>query len=71
VKYAQIVQEKADSLLIRLVGQEEKANEEVIRKQLNMLLGNMKIEFEYLSQIPTGQKWRFTVSRLDRSRRAL
>jgi phenylacetate-CoA ligase len=70
VEYAQIVQEKTDSLLVRLVGQEDKENEEVIRVQLNTLLGNMKIEFEYLSRIPTGQKWRFTVSKLDRSRRA-
>ena len=66
IQYAQIVQEEKDFIRVKLVGRKRKGNEEVIRKQLNMLLGNMKIEFEYLSQIPTDQKWRFTVSKIKR-----
>ena len=66
IRYAQIVQEEEDSLLIKLVGRRERESEEVIRKQLNLLLGAMRIEFEYLPQIPTGQKWRFTVSKVNR-----
>jgi len=35
----------------------------VIRRQLKLLLGNMEIEFDYLPNVPTGQKWRFTISK--------
>ena len=71
IKYTQIVQEEEDSLLIKMVGRRQKESEEVIRKQLNMLLGDVRIEFEYLSRIPTGQKWRFTVSEVNRLNRTL
>lgn len=64
ILYAQIVQEDEDFVKVKLVGEKDKKNEDIIRRQLNTLLGNMKIEFEYLSQIPTGQKWRFTVSKI-------
>ncbi|MFX0132865.1 MAG: phenylacetate--CoA ligase family protein [Candidatus Hodarchaeota archaeon] len=64
IKYAQLIQIKQDSLLIKLVGSKDKNNENVIREQINMLLGEMNIEYKYLSQIPTGQKWRFTVSKI-------
>lgn len=62
IRYAQIVQEGRDFIKVRLVGQKKKKNEELIKKQLNLLLGNMRNEFEYLANIPTGQKWRFTIS---------
>lgn len=65
--YTQIIQEDSNFIKVRLVGVRSKENEEVIRKKLNMLLGNMKIEFEYIPQIPTGQKWRFTVSKINNS----
>jgi len=64
ISYAQIIQEDIDFIRVRLVGMKCKENEEIIKKQLNMLLGNMKIEFEYQQQIPTGQKWRFTISKI-------
>jgi len=63
IKYAQVVQEREDFIKVRLMGKKEEKNEEIIRRQLNMLLGNMEIEYEYLPSIPTGQKWRFTVSK--------
>ena len=66
IRYAQIVQEEKDFIRVKLAGRKEKKNEGVIGKQLNMLLGNMKIEYEYLPQIPTGQKWRFTVSKTNK-----
>ena len=63
IEYAQIIQEKRDFLKVKLVGGEKKENEDVIKKQLKMLLGDMEIDFVYLQRIPTGQKWRFTVCR--------
>ncbi|MCD6172025.1 MAG: phenylacetate--CoA ligase family protein [Thermoplasmata archaeon] len=64
ILYAQIVQENKDFIRVKLVGNKSKENENIIREQLKMLLGNMKIEFDYLHKIPTGQKWRFTVSKI-------
>lgn len=66
IRYAQIVQEGIDSINVRLVGEKDRKNEEVIEKQLNLLLGDMRVEYEYLDSIPTGQKWRFTVSRIEK-----
>jgi len=66
IDFAQIVQETDESLLVKLVGRGDIKNEELIRKQLAMLLGSMRIEFEYLEIIPRGQKWRFTVSKTKR-----
>jgi len=65
IYYVQIVQKEKDLIQVNLVGKKKKKNEELIKKRLNMLLGDMKVEFEYLTQIPTGQKWRFTVSKVD------
>lgn len=64
IQYVQIIQEEKDFIKVNLVGKKERRNEETIREQLNMLLGNMKIEYEYLPQTPTGQKWRFTTSKI-------
>ena len=66
ILYAQIVQEEKDLIRVKLVGSKRKENEQLIRKQLNMLLGDMKIEFGYIPNIPTGQKWRFTVSKINK-----
>jgi len=64
VNYIQIVQTAKDFIVIRLVGKKSLANEKIIVEQVRQLLGNMRIEFEYLSEVPTGQKWRFTVSEI-------
>jgi phenylacetate-CoA ligase len=71
IQYAQIVQEEEDFIKVKLVGKKEKKNEEIIIKQLKVLLGNMKIEYEYLHTIPTGQKWRFTVSKTNKPQEVL
>lgn len=64
VKYYQAIQEKLDSLRIRIVGEKSAVNEKIIYEQLQQLLGNMKIRFEYIDKIPPDQKWRTTVSLL-------
>jgi phenylacetate-CoA ligase len=64
ISYAQIIQRKKATIKVRLVGEKREENEKIIIEQLHILLGNMQIEFEYLYQIPTGQKWRFTVSEI-------
>lgn len=66
ILYAQIVQEEKDFIKVKLIGEKDGRNEEVIEKQLSMLLGGMRIEYEYLASIPTGQKWRFTVSKINK-----
>jgi len=64
IQYVQIVQKAEDGILVRLVGDKNSENERLIIEQIRLLLGHMRIEFEYLTEIPTGQKWRFTVSEL-------
>lgn len=64
IKYYQVVQNSAEELTVKVVGEPKKENEGVIRKKLTSLLGDMKIEFEYLPDVPTGEKWRFTVSKI-------
>ena len=64
VSYTQIVQKEKSVIQVRLVGERGQRNEKVITEQLKLLLGDMQVKFEYLSQIPTGQKWRFTVSEI-------
>jgi len=62
IKYAQIVQEESHLIRIKLVGKQKESNEKIIKDEITNLLGNSDIEFQYLKDIPTGQKWRFTVS---------
>jgi len=64
IRFAQIVQTAEDAILVRLVAPRRRDNEEVLRARLTDLLGEMRVGFEYLPEIPTGDKWRFTVSRL-------
>mgnify|MGYP006280834611 CR=1 FL=1 len=64
VVYTQIVQTHPDRLLVRLVATTSRDNERVIRNKITQVLGDMDTRFEYLRSIPSGQKWRFTVSNL-------
>lgn len=67
MKYAQIIQEQPDCLLVKLVcTSKEQLYEKIIHEQLCAILGDMNIRYEYLSEIPTGQKWRFTISSMDK-----
>lgn len=64
IEYVQIVQKATDTLAIRLVAERRPENERLILMRLKELVGDMNIIFEHLDTIPTGQKWRFTVSDL-------
>jgi phenylacetate-CoA ligase len=64
VSYAQIIQKRESIIQVRLVGAKEQESERLITEQLRLLLGDMQVKFEYLPQIPTGQRWRFTVSEI-------
>jgi phenylacetate-CoA ligase len=64
IKYVQIVQKKVDCITVKIVGQQKVRNQEIILDRIHLLLGDIQVDFEYLPQIPTGQKWRFTVSQL-------
>ena len=64
ISYAQIVQKAESVIQVRLAGEKVQKNEEVITKQLRLLLGDIQVKYEYLPQIPSGQKWRFTVSEI-------
>ena len=62
IGYAQIVQETEERIRVKLVGSQRLDNEDVIKKWIGILLGITNVVFEYLPEIPAGEKWRFTVS---------
>jgi len=62
IRYAQVVQKSPSRIEMRLVGEKVAKNERVMVGELKQLLGEVDVSFEYLSDVPTGQKWRFTVS---------
>ena len=64
ISYAQIIQKKESVIQVRLAGERRQRNENIIAKQLKLLLGDIQVTFQYMPQIPTGQKWRFTVSEI-------
>ncbi len=64
IQYAQIVQENNNTIKVKLVGKKSIDNENIIREQVDRLLGSMKVEFQYLPKAPSSEKWRFTVSKL-------
>jgi len=64
IKYVQLVQEDFDFFVVKLVGVKDSGNEKLIRNVLPLLLGkNVRLEFEYLSCVPAGKKWRVTISK--------
>jgi phenylacetate-CoA ligase len=63
IKYAQLVQQAKEHIVVKLVGKKDKDNENIITENLRLLFGNIKTSYEYLDNIPVGQKWRFTVRR--------
>lgn len=66
IKYVQLVQKDLEYFVIRLIGQEDRENEQAIKEILPNLLGEkIKIDFEYLSHIDFHKKWRVTISEIE------
>jgi len=62
--FSQIIQYSEKRITILLVGPKNTYNEKMIESEMKKLLGDMDISFEYLDRIPSGEKWRFTISKI-------
>ncbi|MFW9925012.1 MAG: phenylacetate--CoA ligase family protein, partial [Candidatus Thorarchaeota archaeon] len=51
IKYYQAIQEELNRLRIRIVGEPSPTNEKIILEQLQLLMGSIKIDFEYITEI--------------------
>jgi len=61
IKVAQVIQESLDEILINLVVDDgfDKKNEGLIIERLQSQLGNINVEFNYLSEIPKNESGKF------------
>ena len=67
VEYVHVIQKTKTKLLIEMVksrNYSEKENEAILFELSHLLGSSIKIDFKDLSEIPTGNKWRFTTSEI-------
>lgn len=66
IRYSQIIQPKIDEIIVIVLPEKaySKTDENLILKELKILLGNLNINFKYIDKKPDDQKWRFTISKL-------
>jgi phenylacetate-CoA ligase len=64
IDYFQVLQHELDLFEIKIKGANTENNEQAIFSQLKSLLGDtIKINFNYIEEIPVDQKWRVTINK--------
>ena len=66
VLYVQIIQPNIEEIIVKIFPDKSysKDDEKIIVQELKKFVGNLEISFEYLKEIPYGNKWRFTISKI-------